>query len=447
MKALILFLASALAATAALFEVADFRNHARRAGLADLVLECLGERTIALAQQRKLADAQRVDRRGREQLDHLCSLRFRPDELDCIGRLRFIQSDFVDFLRIFSFQREFIQARAEGADLAIEARGPQVHVMGFEIHVLAIVNELYFRRFDGAAALAEGRRRLQRKIALLRDFARQPALAHPFEFFDFGVRRRFARDWQREVVATLQREAPGLFTGTSNVLLARDLNLVPIGTMAHEYLQTWQATGVRLYAMRRGNRPLKAKGIGGPQRKRCEHPVERDGDHLGDLPQARQEALALRVRHPAAVDVQRQVPPSVVALAPPEAIPVVLERERPRGLQRVAQPLLQLGDEPGDAAILAEQARHGGEKQVRSGPGVLDGFQPVSRQLSLATGQLIAFEALAQFVTGGRGRKLSLERVDGEPVVEHVMHPVPPDAASEGEPPGDAIIEAHAKGH
>ena len=28
-----------------------------------------------------------------------------------------------------------------------------------------------------------------------------------------------------------------------------------------------------------------------------------------------------------------------------------------------------------------------------------------------------AFEALAQFVTGGRGRKLSLERVDGEPVV------------------------------
>jgi ATP-dependent Lhr-like helicase len=28
-----------------------------------------------------------------------------------------------------------------------------------------------------------------------------------------------------------------------------------------------------------------------------------------------------------------------------------------------------------------------------------------------------SFAALAQFVTGGRGRKLSLERVDGEPVV------------------------------
>ena len=180
------------------------------------------------------------------QLDHLCSLRFRREELEFIGSLRFIKSDFVDFLRIFSFQREFIQVRAEGADLAIEARGPQVHVMGFEIYVLAIVNELYFRRFDAAAALAEGRRRLQQKIALLRGFAREPALAHPFEFFDFGVRRRFSRGWQREVVRTLQAQVPEFFKGSSNVWLSRELGTPPIGTMGHEYLQTFQALGVRL---------------------------------------------------------------------------------------------------------------------------------------------------------------------------------------------------------
>ena len=39
---------------------------------------------------------------------------------------------------------------------------------------------------------------------------------------------------------------PQYFKGTSNVLLARDLGLVPIGTMAHEYLQTFQTLGVRL---------------------------------------------------------------------------------------------------------------------------------------------------------------------------------------------------------
>jgi nicotinate phosphoribosyltransferase len=186
--------------------------------------------------------AQEVD----AQLDHLCALSFRRDELDYLAGLRFMRPDFIDFLRIFRFQRDFIAVRAEGADLGIEARGPQVHVMAFEIFVLATVNELYFRRFDRAAAWQEGRRRLADKVAQLQAFAREPQRSHPFEFFDFGVRRRYSRDWQREVVATLQRELPSFFKGTSNVLLARDLDTVPIGTMGHEYLQTFQALGVRL---------------------------------------------------------------------------------------------------------------------------------------------------------------------------------------------------------
>ncbi len=181
-----------------------------------------------------------------EQLDHLCTLRFQADELSYLGGLRFIKSDFVDFLRIFHFQRDFIAASVDGPQLKVVARGPQVHVMAFEIFVLAIVNELYFRRFDAAAALTEGRARLSAKVALLNDFGKEPLQQNPFEFFDFGVRRRYSRDWQREVVSTLKREVPQYFKGTSNVLLARDLQLTPIGTMAHEYLQTYQALGVRL---------------------------------------------------------------------------------------------------------------------------------------------------------------------------------------------------------
>jgi nicotinate phosphoribosyltransferase len=181
-----------------------------------------------------------------EQLDHLCCLGFAASELAYLGSLRFIKSDFIDFLRIFRFQRDFISVQAEGPTLQIVARGPQVHVMAFEIFVLAIVNELYFRRFDREAALQEGRRRLAGKIAQVRAFGQEPPRRHPFEFFDFGVRRRFSGGWQREVVATFKQEVPQYFKGTSNVLLARDLGLVPIGTMAHEYLQTYQAQGVRL---------------------------------------------------------------------------------------------------------------------------------------------------------------------------------------------------------
>jgi nicotinate phosphoribosyltransferase len=69
---------------------------------------------------------------------------------------------------------------------------------------------------------------------------------HPFEFFEFGTRRRFSAAWQDEVVGTLAREVPEYFKGTSNVLLAWKYNLTAIGTMAHEYLQTFQGVGVQL---------------------------------------------------------------------------------------------------------------------------------------------------------------------------------------------------------
>jgi nicotinate phosphoribosyltransferase len=181
------------------------------------------------------------------QLDHLCSLKFRPDELKYLAGLRFIKSDFVDFLRIFHFQREFVSAWAEGDELRIVVKGPQVHVMAFEIFLLAIVNELYFRRFDTPEVRAEGLARLEAKIARLDAFGREAPLRHPFELFDFGLRRRFSHAWQRDVVRMFRDRLPQLFKGTSNVLLARDLGLVPIGTMAHEYLQSYQAQGnVRL---------------------------------------------------------------------------------------------------------------------------------------------------------------------------------------------------------
>ena len=180
------------------------------------------------------------------ELDQLCTLSFTDDEQAYLRGLRFIKSDFVDFLSIFRFQRRFITVEEDGDALRIIARGPQVHVMGFEIFVLAIVSELYFRRFDSAPLLDEARKRLAAKIALLQDMADTAHAGHPFEFFDFGVRRRFSAAWHEEVVATLAREVPAYFKGTSNVWLAKEYGLVPIGTMAHEYLQAYQAFGVRL---------------------------------------------------------------------------------------------------------------------------------------------------------------------------------------------------------
>lgn len=211
--------------------------HRHPATQAEYAFACRNRPAYPLAELK--ADVER-------ELDHLCALAFAPDEIAYLRGLRFIKSDFADFLTVFRFQRHFVSVETDGETLSIRAVGPQVHVMGFEIYVLYIVNELYFRRFDQAAAIAEARLRLAAKIEQLQAFAKEPPRKHPFEFFDFGVRRRFSGEWQDEVVATLAREAPVYFKGTSNVYLAKKYQLVPIGTMAHEYLQSFQSFGVRL---------------------------------------------------------------------------------------------------------------------------------------------------------------------------------------------------------
>ncbi|KAF7599054.1 MAG: nicotinate phosphoribosyltransferase [Candidatus Dactylopiibacterium carminicum] len=183
-----------------------------------------------------------------KELDRLCSLHFTQDELDYLSSLRFIKSDFVDFLSVFRFQRRFVQVGIDADQLTVTARGPLVHVMGFEIFVLYIVNELYFRRLAQEGVMDIARERLQAKLSLLREALADSANdgGAPFIFFDFGLRRRYSGAWQEEVVRTLAQAFPQNFRGTSNVHLARTLGLTPVGTMAHEYLQAYQAFGFRL---------------------------------------------------------------------------------------------------------------------------------------------------------------------------------------------------------
>lgn len=183
-----------------------------------------------------------------EQLDHLCNLKYKEDELQYLRKLRFIKSDFVDYLELFQLKRRFIHASIdEEGRLDIRIEGPMVQAMMFEIFVLAIVNELYFSRIKTDEVWAEGGRRLQAKLELIQQYekAQQPN-DPPFLVSDFGTRRRYSFEWQKHVVAAFHNTVPNVFRGTSNVLLAKELNITPIGTMAHEFLQAFQALDVRL---------------------------------------------------------------------------------------------------------------------------------------------------------------------------------------------------------
>ena len=182
----------------------------------------------------------------REEIRHLCTLRFTEDELAYMAGLRFIKSDFVDFLRLFQLNARSVTLTAmDNGELDIRVRGPWLHTILFEIPILAIVSEVYFRHLAPGLGWDEGRRRLDAKLALLQ----APGLKD-LHLADYGTRRRFSRDWQRELLTRVAdrigRGPAAQFTGTSNVLFAKELALRPMGTMAHEYLQACQALGPRL---------------------------------------------------------------------------------------------------------------------------------------------------------------------------------------------------------
>ncbi len=180
----------------------------------------------------------------REEIRQLCELRFTEAELDYMRSMRFVKSDFVDFLGLFKLNQKYIHLTPlDNGEVDIRVRGPWLHTIMFEIPVLAIVSEVYYRNTQPGLDLAEGRRRLDEKLRLVET----PAL-HGIRIADYGTRRRFSRDWQREVVQTLKQRlgSTGQLTGTSNVLFAMELDLRPMGTMAHEYLQACQALGPRL---------------------------------------------------------------------------------------------------------------------------------------------------------------------------------------------------------
>ncbi|SFC54322.1 nicotinate phosphoribosyltransferase [Polaromonas sp. OV174] len=182
----------------------------------------------------------------REEIRGLCGLRFEAEELAYLKAMRFIKSDFVDFLGIFQLNEKYVSVSAlPSGEIEVSIKGPWLHTILFEIPVLAIINEVYFRNTQKQPNLVEGRKRLDTKILEL-----QTKGLGELKIADYGTRRRFGKAWHEEVLRTLVTRlgtgASGQLAGTSNVLFAMKLGLIPLGTMAHEYLQACQALGPRL---------------------------------------------------------------------------------------------------------------------------------------------------------------------------------------------------------
>ena len=188
-----------------------------------------------------------------QQVESLANLSVGEDEIDWLRETcPYFTTDYLDFLKALRLTpKKHVELSfrpicspvsdptlsSTPGDISVSIRGPWVETILYEVPMLALISEAYFKfvdqdwNYDGQAAKAEskGRRLLESGCV----------------FSEFGTRRR--RDYKTHelvmgglIAATKTSKASsenmkGSFTGTSNVHFAMRFGVPPIGTVAHEW--------------------------------------------------------------------------------------------------------------------------------------------------------------------------------------------------------------------
>jgi nicotinate phosphoribosyltransferase len=183
--------------------------------------------------------------RLKRELDHLCSLRFKDDELKYLSGIPYFKRDFIEYLRLFQLNRAYIRCHVVNDHLVVVVEGPWLATILFEVPVLAIISQLYTENTSTSKAiwLPEARKRLKEKFSFLEAGLHKD---QAFKFAEFGTRRRADVEWHDELIYTTKENWGQYLVGTSNVMLAMKYNLKPIGTVAHEWFMAHQQLGPRL---------------------------------------------------------------------------------------------------------------------------------------------------------------------------------------------------------
>lgn len=173
----------------------------------------------------------------RYELESIQNLKFSDDEIEFLKESKFIkrgffEENFLEFLKNLKLSGLTIRKNNQGYEVEVHGNWPDIIL--WETLILSVINELFYRSLmkkidDGQTQYIydEGRQRLIEKTKILK--------VNPhIKFTEFGTRRRFSKEWQKQVISTMLSYVPENIAGTSNTLLAKEFDLAPIGTFAHE---------------------------------------------------------------------------------------------------------------------------------------------------------------------------------------------------------------------
>lgn len=185
--------------------------------------------TLAFNDRNKTVYTEADVKRLRSELFDLTCLELKYNELDwCKSNIPYIPGFYWEWLKSFRFDYDKINLWLdEEGHLHIEVTDLLYKTALYEIPILSTVSGIMHEpEMKGGVDHGEVINRIAKKVQMINTFG--------LKVGDMGCRRRASYEIQEEVVRYMADNIqPGLFTGTSNVYLAKMLGVKPLGTMSH----------------------------------------------------------------------------------------------------------------------------------------------------------------------------------------------------------------------
>lgn len=171
----------------------------------------------------------------KEQVIALGDLRFSSEDIEYLRTaVPFLPAEYLDFLKEVELNpKKEVELTLDNGDLIITVNGLWSTTILYEIPILALASEAYFKFVDTKWTVDGQELQAFNKCRKLLDIG--------CSFSEFGTRRRRSKETQKLVIQGLvngarNREDESKLIGTSNVMFAREFGLKPIGTVAHELM-------------------------------------------------------------------------------------------------------------------------------------------------------------------------------------------------------------------
>lgn len=175
----------------------------------------------------------------RLQIQSMATLALTADEAAWLKTIPYIRPTYIEWLTGYRMNPSEVTVTQVGGNLFIRIYGPWYRTIYWEVKLMAVISELYFR-MTGKLPQTDWEQRIENKAVKLQ--------TNGCHWIDFGTRRRFSLEVQ-DAVVRLMRMARG-FLGTSNPHLAHKYGVTAHGTYAHESVMAMSA----LYGPRMANK-------------------------------------------------------------------------------------------------------------------------------------------------------------------------------------------------